>query len=193
MDEVARKVRNSQRLKELHPVFSLRIAAIIEELESDGYRPRIQDAWRSPVAQLAAFNSGNSKLKFGFHNVTGVNGEKESLAVDLLDDDFPLNSRLDYLLRLAGAALGHTCQTGVKWGLPPLLELAVDDALRARDWNAKVKIGWDPTHIEPTDVTVAAAKNGARPRESAPRAVRGRATRGKKRSTTSRSRSKRPK
>lgn len=181
MQEVARKARNSQRLNELHPVFSRRISTIIGELEADGYRPRIQDAWRSPEAQLAAFNAGKSELKFGFHNVTGPAGQKESLAVDLLDDDFPLNSRSEYLLRLAGVAVRHVCQTGVKWGLPSHLRQAIDDAINSRDWNARLKIGWDPTHVEPTDVTVGDAENGQRPREvSVPTRMRSKA--GKKQS-----------
>jgi len=164
MDELARRTRNTQRLAELDRVFAGRVAAIIQVLEGDGYRPRIQDGWRSPESQLQAFNTGHSKLRFGFHNVTGPRGEKQALAVDLLDDDFPLNSRSDYLLRLAAAALEHRCQTGVLWGLPPALRESVRAALERRDWNARLKIGWDPTHIEPTDVTVEDARNGARPR-----------------------------
>ena len=47
-------------------------AELREELEAEGWRPRIQDGWRSIAAQELAFNSGHSKLKFGFHNVTGL-------------------------------------------------------------------------------------------------------------------------
>jgi hypothetical protein len=165
MDEVARKARNTQRLTELFPAFARRVQAIIQALEADGYRPRIQDGWRSPQSQLEAFESGNSKLRFGFHNITSANGAPESLAVDLLDDDFPLNSRSDYLLRLAGVAAANRCQTGVAWGLPPALRLALLAAVERRDWNARLKIGWDPTHVEPQDVTVEQAQSGVRPTE----------------------------
>lgn len=163
MKEPARLARNAQRLSELHLVFAQRIAAVIAELESAGYRPRIQDAWRSPQSQLEAFERGTSKLKFGFHNVTGPAGQPEALAVDMLDDDFPLNPRLDYLLRLAGAARKQLCETGIAWGLPNHLREAIAAAIDAQDWNARLKIGWDPTHIEPSDLTVAAALAGARP------------------------------
>jgi len=172
MDETARRTRNTQRLSELDRVFAGRVAAIIGALEADGYRPRIQDGWRSPESQLVAFNSGHSKLRFGYHNVTGPAGEKQSLAVDLLDDDFPLNSRSDYLLRLAAAALERTCQTGILWGLPQALREAVRSAIERREWNARLKIGWDPTHIEPTDVTVEEARSGARPSPPARRPKR---------------------
>lgn len=179
MDETARRARNSRRLTELDVVFAGRVAAIIRKLEKDGYRPRVQDAWRSPESQLQAFSTGHSMLRFGYHNVTGPGGEKQSLAVDLLDDDFPLNSRSDYLLRLAAIALQHTCQTGVLWGLPPALREAVRGAIDRREWNARLKLGWDPTHIEPTDVTLEDARNGARPRapSKAPRKPRRKATR----------------
>jgi len=180
MQEIARKARNAQRLAELHPAFAARIGTVIASLEADGYRPRIQDGWRSPQAQLDAFNNGNSKLKFGYHNVTGAGGKPESLAVDLIDDDFPLNSRHDYLLHLAAAAALVTCQTGIRWGLPDALRAAIDAAIAARDWNAKLKIGWDPTHVEPTDVTVAEARSGKRPAALAMRGVR--RTRGRTRS-----------
>src|SRR5262245_40161411 len=141
MKEQARQSRNAQRLTELHPVFSRRIAAVIEGLEDAGYRPRIQDAWRSPESQLDAFNRGTSKLKFGFHNVTDSGGRAESLAVYLLEDDFPLNPRSDYLLRLAAVASKVNCQTGITWGLPDALRDAVVAAIEAQDWNARLKIG----------------------------------------------------
>lgn len=163
MQDAARKARNAQRLAELYPAFAARVSAIIASLEADGYRPRIQDGWRSPQSQLEAFNNGNSKLEFGYHNITGADGNPESLAVDLLDDDFPLNSRPDYLLHLAAAAGKVMCQTGIRWGLPDALRAAIDAAIAARNWNARLKIGWDPTHVEPTDVTVAEARAGKRP------------------------------
>jgi hypothetical protein len=167
MQERARQARNAQRLAELHSAFARRMQRIIAALESDGYRPRIQDGWRSPQSQLEAFERGNSKLKFGFHNATAANGRPESLAVDLLDDDFPLNPRSDYLLHLAAAALATRCQTGIAWGLPTELRRSIATAISNKDWNARLKIGWDPTHVEPADVTVAEARAGKRPTEMA--------------------------
>ncbi|MBI1780588.1 MAG: hypothetical protein HYR66_04385, partial [Sphingobacteriales bacterium] len=104
MTEPQRQQRNADRLLELFPTFHQRIAKVIADLEAINVRPRIQDAYRSPADQLKAFNSGHSKLKFGFHNVTGANGQKESLAVDMLDDDSPLKTSTAYVLKLAWAA-----------------------------------------------------------------------------------------
>ena len=164
MNEVDRKKRNDSRMAELFPTFRARLARAIKRLEDDGIRPRIQDAWRSPEDQLTAFKTGHSKLRFGFHNVTGPNGRKESLAVDLFDDGAPLNPRKSYMLKLAAAAQAEDLLTGVRWGLVKSMRDAIDVAIAAQDWDADVKVGWDPLHVEPTDVTVAQAEAGGRPK-----------------------------
>lgn len=164
MKEADRKARNAQRLTELFPTFRARLEKVITELEAKGLRPRIQDGWRSPADQLKAFNNGNSKLKFGFHNVTAASGSPESLAVDMIDDDNPLASAKPYLLQLAAAAEKAGLATEIRWGVPKALSGAIDAAISAQDWNANVKIGWDPTHVEPTGITVADAKSGKRPK-----------------------------
>lgn len=164
MTEEKRKQRNKDRLTELYPDFRKKIQAVIKALESQGLRPRIQDAWRSPADQLAAYKAGYSKLKYGFHNVTGPDGRKESLAVDLLDDNQPLNPRSNYLLQVAAIAEEVGLITGIRWGLPANLRAAIDQAIANKDWGATVKIGWDPTHIEPTGLTPAEAKAGKRPK-----------------------------
>ncbi|MEN9627122.1 MAG: hypothetical protein RJA10_348 [Pseudomonadota bacterium] len=163
MNDTARRLRNQQRLQELFPTVAARVAAVIHDLEDEGWRPRIQDAWRSPAAQQAAFEAGHSKLRYGFHNVTGADGRPEALAVDLLDDDAPLNPAKPFLLRLAAAADQAGLATGIRWGLPAPLARAIDAAISLRDWQAAVKIGWDPTHVQATGVTVAQARAGARP------------------------------
>lgn len=163
MKEKDRKQRNVDRLSELFPTFRARVEKVIVALESKGIRPRIQDAWRSPADQLKAFNSGHSKLKFGFHNVTASNGTPEALAVDLLDDDHPVASTKNYLLQLASAAEAAGLISGIRWGVPKKLIGSIDKAIASQDFDANVKIGWDPTHIQPTGITVAQAKAGKRP------------------------------
>jgi hypothetical protein len=163
MTEAARRARNESRLQELFPTFRARIRRVIKRLEDNGLRPRIQDAHRSPADQLAAFNAGHSKLKFGFHNVTAGDGTPEALAVDMLDDDNPLNPRVSYLLQLAAAAEAAGLTTGVRWGLPAALRAAIDTAIAAGDFQAPLKVGWDPTHVEPVGITVTEARNGQRP------------------------------
>ena len=163
MKETDRQNRNATRLLELYPTFRSRVEQVISVLESKRLRPRIQDAWRSPVDQKKAFKSKHSKLLFGFHNATAADGTREALAVDLLDDDSPLSPSKNYLLQLAGAAEAVGLTTGIRWGVPKRLIEAIDDAIAALDWNADVKVGWDPTHVEPTDVTVTEANAGKRP------------------------------
>src|SRR4051812_16963001 len=113
MIETARKARNTERLQELYPAMRRKVTAIIGDLEAKGFRPRIQEAYRSPADQKIAHDTGHSHLLFGFHNVTGHHGEHESLAVDLLDDDHPDNPTPKYLLTLAVSAAAHGCNTGL--------------------------------------------------------------------------------
>jgi hypothetical protein len=164
MTEPKRLQRNAAMLAELYSTFRARVSKVITQLEAMGLRPRIQDAYRSPADQLKAFNAGHSKLKYGFHNVTGANAAKESLAVDMLDDDNPLNMSTAYLLKLAYVSEKNGLKTGIRWGLPAKLIPAVDAAIAAKNWEAKIKVGWDPTHIQPTGITVAEAKMGKRPK-----------------------------
>lgn len=163
MNETQRKARNAQRLTECHPAFAARLSRLIARLEADGLRPRIQDAWRSPEDQKKAFENGHTKVLFGFHNVTGADGRKEALAVDLLDDDAPLKPGTPYVLRLAAAARAEGLATGALWGLPAKLRAGTEAAIAAGDFDAPVKIGWDPCHVEPTGITIAQAKSGMRP------------------------------
>ncbi|HXQ32542.1 MAG TPA: hypothetical protein VN843_00835, partial [Anaerolineales bacterium] len=87
MNEADRLQHNQRKLQELYPGFRARIEAVLKEIERSGYRPRVQAAWRSPAEQLEAYRRGTSKVQYGFHNVTGAGGEKESLAADIWDDD----------------------------------------------------------------------------------------------------------
>jgi HD-like signal output (HDOD) protein len=52
--------------------------------------------------------------------------------------------------------------TGIRWGLPKALAAAID-AIAAMDWKRAVKVGWDPTHVEPTGLTPSEARAGERP------------------------------
>lgn len=163
MKEAARRQRNLDRLRELHPAFRASVAAVIDELEAEGWRPRIQLAWRTPAEQRAMHAAGHTRLMFGLHNISGADGRPEALAADLLDDDSPHETGKPFLLRLAAAAEQAGLSTGIRWGLPAALARAIDTAITDREWQAPVKIGWDPTHLQPRGLTVAQARAGWRP------------------------------
>ena len=163
MIEQERIQRNSERLLELNALFAVRVKSVLDGLKARGFRPRIQDAWRSPAAQIQAYLSGHSKLRFGFHNVTDVGGKPAALAADILDDDAPTAPAHAYLLQLAALAEQAGLHSGIRWGLPLAFARAIDTAIAAQDWEASVKIGWDPTHVETRAITVAQARAGQRP------------------------------
>ncbi len=164
MREIDRKERNRKRLGECHSGFSFKVSQLIHKLEQEGFRPRIQDAWRSPAEQKKKFDTGRSKLEWGFHNACKEDNTPEALAVDLLDDDQPLAPSKPYVLALAAHAADLDLRTGVLWGLPQDLRDATRAAIEARDFDAAVKIGWDPTHVEVTGISLDAAREeGKRP------------------------------
>ena len=163
MNEVERKARNESRLAELHPVFRAQVVAILAEMEREGYRPRLQEAWRSPEMQAAAFHAGTSKLKYGFHNVTAEDGTREALAADIIDDNHVEEPPRDYILHLAAAALRTGCMTGAFFDLSTKQTNALYKALVDSNWNAAVATGWDPCHVQVLGITVAEAQAGKRP------------------------------
>lgn len=163
MLETERKQRNFTKLQEVHPGMRARLEAVLRELEAAGFRPRIQEAWRSPQDQLAAFNTGKSRVRFGFHNVTSPGGLKEALAADVWDDDRPTTTKTDFMLRLAAAAEKNGLATGIRWDLSENRAKLIDDAIAAKNWKAPVWVGWDPLHVEVTGLTIEEAREGKRP------------------------------
>lgn len=164
MNDTDRQKRNEEKLTELHPWMRQRVIGLLVDLEHHGWKPRIQDAWRSPEDQLKAFNSGHSKLKYGYHNVTGPGGVKESFACDILrEDDSVLKAEKEYCIALAHYAKKQGLATGIVWGMPQAIALATMRAVAQLDLNANVKISWDPTHCEPSDPWLAKLQGGWRP------------------------------
>ncbi|MDQ1443790.1 MAG: peptidoglycan LD-endopeptidase CwlK [Acidimicrobiaceae bacterium] len=163
MKEAARLERNTERLTECFSPFAGVLRTVLDEMESQGFRPRIQHAWRSEAEQLDLFKAGKTHVKFGFHNTVNAGGGKESLACDVLDDDQPLNSRTNYLLALSIAARAHGLETGIVWDLKAADAAPVEAALAAHNLGAPVRLGFDPTHVEVKGVSIAAARNGTRP------------------------------
>lgn len=163
MKESARLARNTQRLTEMFAGQATATRKVLDRMEAQGFRPRIQDAWRSPADQLVAFQRGTSGVRFGFHNVTGSGGAKESLACDVLDDDHPLGPPSRYLLALTIAARAEGLDTGILWKLSPPLAAGVEAAIAQKDIDRPVRIGFDPTHLQCVGLTIAQAKSGKRP------------------------------
>ena len=166
MNEADRKQRNYIKVHELHPAIRPRMEAILRELESYGFRPRIQEAWRSPRDQLAAYYTGKSKVKYGFHNVTAEDGTKEALAADVWDDDRPTSAKTHFMLHLLAAAEKNGLTTGIRWSLSDNRIRLIEDAVAKEDWKKPVWVGWDPLHVEVTGITIEEAEEGKRPEMS---------------------------
>lgn len=172
MTEDARKARNVERLGLCYPPFAGRIAAVIARLELEGFRPRIDQSWRTPAQHAQQVADGTSKSSWSFHMATTPDGKPDALAVDLLDDDYPVPSNhqqewpdrfRQYVLWLATLTRQFGLETGVDWGLSTDERRALATALTTDPLSYHGPFGWDPLHCEPRDLTLAAAKTGKRP------------------------------
>jgi hypothetical protein len=163
MLEADRIAYNKNRLQELYPAFRSRIEEVLKEMEKAGYRPRVQVAWRSVADQLEAYRRGTTRVQFGFHNISGANDGKESLAADIWDDDRLEQVKVDFMLHLAAAAAAQGLATGIRWDLAEADQKLIDLAVKHQIWDAKLRVGWDPLHTEPLGITIQEAKDGRRP------------------------------
>lgn len=164
MQEPDRMARNHKLIAQCWRPFGVRVQVLIDRMWSRrGFRTRAQSAHRPTADQLEAFRTGHSTVKYGFHNVTGKGGVPEALAVDLLNDDQPLNPSKRYLMALAIEADQLGLETGITWGLPRATKAKLVAAIKAGDVNYSGKIGWDPTHTQPKGFTIAQARMGLRP------------------------------
>ena len=163
MNEDQRTGHNRDLLQQCNGPFRQVLASVLATLQSLGYRPRIQCAWRSPEEELAAYNAGTSHVRWGLHNATTPDGQPDALAADVLDDDHPLNPPRPFLVALARIARAKGLTTGIDWGLPAGPQAALDAVLAQPDGSWNGPIGWDPCHVEVTGLTYAQAMNGVRP------------------------------
>jgi len=54
-------------------------------------------------------------------------------------------------LQLDAASEAAGLITGIRWGVPEKLIGDIDAAIALQDWDANVKVGWDPMHVQPTN------------------------------------------
>ncbi len=157
--------RNGAMLTQCHPFIREKVAAVLGDLSGHGYRPRIQQAWRSASEQAGNVSRGVSKVSWSYHMAAGAGGVPESLAADLVDDSDPTQagSGADrFFLMLSGSAWGHGLNTGVLWGLSAGERSVLIAAVSGKDWGNGCALGWDAGHVEVRGISLGAAKRGVR-------------------------------
>jgi hypothetical protein len=151
LSENQRRMTNEDRLAKCDAGFAAKVRAVIDDLESSGFKPWVAESWRSPKHQVQAFTLGHSQVKFGFHNVVGSRREPRAFAVDLIDTPGANAPSQAYALRLSSVAHHYNLNTGILWGLSHQQRRVVAKAIEALHAYRSVKIGWDPCHLEPAD------------------------------------------
>jgi len=79
------KWSQARKQASLDPGFRGKVESVLEQLESDGFRPRIYYGWRSVAVQRELLRNGHSKVSFSFHNAQYPDGRPRAHAVDIID------------------------------------------------------------------------------------------------------------
>ena len=166
MIEWARKRRNRNELKKIHPAYRSRFELLIHRMESRGFRPRLQGTWRSNEEQERKYAEGLSQIRAdGPHtNVfedydgdIGVTMRPAALATHVLNDDAPLAEAPLFWAALAIEAWFLGLQAGLHWGLTGETRSAIlafiegGNALHLAKYIGEHGRGWDPNHVEAQD------------------------------------------
>lgn len=168
--ELNRARDNKNRLALMHPWSRPKIKAVLNDMESHGYRPLIDTAvYRSAAKQAQLKGKGVSKVGYSFHMVTDRDVLKRpvpaSLAADIVDKRWAWSSGDVYWLTLAKSAESHGLRTGIRWGLSRADKAQIDSYLKLGLFSGKYKRGWDAAHCEPQAryITLSEARKGKRP------------------------------
>jgi hypothetical protein len=157
--ESERRANNQAKLSECESGLAADVGQVLRGLEMQGFRPWIRESWRSPQEQERAFRTGRSEIGLGFHNVTGRNGEHRSFAVDIVEKIDQTTTKPEYAVALARLASANGLRTGIEWGLMDFERPAVERAIQNRSLpvDRYLKLGWDPCHLEPLNLSLADA------------------------------------
>lgn len=172
-----RRAANSARLQEMYPPMRPKVAAIISDMESHGWKPYVDPGiYRSKAEQMAKYRAGVSKVTWSFHNASSCDGNPRassctpgSLAADIIDANGGwLHTPKKYFLQLASAARNHGLETGITFGLNTKAKApakaALLKAIAERRFDSNVALGWDASHVQPRGFAISAARAGKRPK-----------------------------
>lgn len=165
MTTAERNLVNETRLKKISPSIRAKVAAVLTDLEGHGFQPLIDaQVWRSPAEQAALKKKGYSKVSYSFHNCTTKDGRPDSLAADITDARYGWDSPKKFWLMLAASAEAHGLNSGIYWGLPQSKRNEIRKAIKERNFNQNLSLGWDVAHVEPKGISILAARLGKRPK-----------------------------
>lgn len=178
--ELQRRYNNGTKIRQIHTASQPKFQAVINDLEKNGQRPYIAQAWRSEAEQLRLYNQRPrvTWVTYSYHNATTKSGGPDALAFDLVPYQNNPNAYWedghdDFYLMAASSAKSHKLGSGIYWGLPTSQRQRIDQAITAKVWKRKppdatkfysgVKFGIDQYHVEHSTLSLAKVKAGKRP------------------------------
>ena len=145
MKDNLRLINNDRKLQELDEQTRAIVKLVLFDLACKGYKPRINEAYRSPEDQERKFKQGLSKIKSGGKH-------QQRRAADIIDDRYGWGYECpqEFWLYLASSALARGLKPGLFFGLGVIEKLKLKRAIQSHDFEkAKtLKWGWDCAHVE---------------------------------------------
>lgn len=74
-----------KKLLSMNPEMAKKVKAVLKTLEKESFKPKIFFGWRSVKVQLELYKSGNTTVKFSFHNAQTKQGVPNAFAADIID------------------------------------------------------------------------------------------------------------
>lgn len=154
MIEILRQKRNRDQLSLMHPEARARMTRLLLEIEWRGYRPRLQETYRTQAQQLEKWGAGLSRIRTAGPHTCTVDGKPASLATHVLDDTDPIAAGAVWWARLAIVARQNGLQTGLCFGLTDSVHRQKIEAAIQGGLVGVLAIlvtherGFDPLHVE---------------------------------------------
>jgi hypothetical protein len=135
--------------------FSLKVAAILDEVAHHGYPDvYIAEAKRTLAQQLEKIRLGYSKTRLSYHLKRGSDGGGK--AADVVPRKTLWNAEKRYWLMLGYCAYNHGVGWGGLFGVSTLQKARILSAMKqlsAKGWPHddelyRVQIGWDGAHLQ---------------------------------------------
>lgn len=132
------------KLEGLKPDFRKKVEAVLADMRGHGWHAYVAEGKRTWEQQKEKVRKGYSKTMHSKH----LDGD----GADVVDDRYLWSDECPklYWLHQASSAISHGLRSGAFFGLNPHEETELRLALKAGDFDkaAKLKLGWDPAHME---------------------------------------------
>ena len=112
------KWSQKKKMASLDKKFKTKTTHVLDALKLERFQPKIFFAWRSLAEQQRLFASGNSRVRFSFHNAQRENGTPNAYAAEIIDERWGWDPKAEengFWEALGGVAKSEGLYWGGNW------------------------------------------------------------------------------